>query len=206
MNDPSDARRAHAFPRRVPGPALPWVLAAASVALGAGGEPARLAARYERAGLAAGELWRLATAHCVHLGWAHTLMNLAALGVIAMLFGGVMRGRDWVLGTLLAAAAIDAGLYWLEPEVAWYVGLSGVLHGLVAVGAARLVAVQPALGAAVLAGLAVKLGLEALGGPSAWSAALVEGPVIAAAHVYGTAGASAYAAVIGIRRVRRGPL
>lgn len=185
---------------------MPWVLAAACLVLGAGGERARLAARFERTGLEAGELWRLVTAHCVHLGWTHTFMNVAALGMIAALFGDDMRARDWLAGMLLAAAAIDAGLYWLEPGVAWYVGLSGVLHGLVAVGGVRLTVVQPVLGAAVLAGLGAKLAYEALGGPSPWSEALIEGPVVAAAHLYGTAGAGMYAAVIGVRRMRRGPL
>lgn len=194
------------FPGRLAGTAVPWALGAACLALGAGGERARLAARFERAGLEAGELWRLVTAHCVHLGWMHTFMNVAALGIVAALFGDVMRGRDWIVGTLLAAAAIDAGLYWLEPGVAWYVGLSGVLHGLVAVGGVRLTAVQPVLGAVVLAGLGAKLAYEALGGPSPWSEALIEGPVVAAAHLYGTAGAGVYAAAIGVRRMRHRPL
>jgi hypothetical protein len=41
----------------------------------------------------------------------------------------------WSIIVLLSMAAVDAGLWLLEPQVAWYVGASGVLHGIWAAGA-----------------------------------------------------------------------
>lgn len=203
MTEPSDSGTARGPRGPRPGARVPWALAVLSLVLAAGGEAVRAFARFDRAGIETGQLWRLVTGHWVHLGWGHTLLNVAALGAVAVLFTDVMSRRDWLLGTLLAMAAIDAGLYWLEPGVAWYVGMSGVLHGLVLVGATRLAAVQPGLGGAVLAGLAAKLVWEAVGGPSPWTEAVAGGPVIVGAHLYGAAGAGAYLAAAHVRRVSR---
>ncbi len=203
MNEVPDANTPGGHRRLGPGPGAPWAFAALCLVLAAGGEAVRAFARFDRAGIEAGQLWRLVTGHWVHLGWGHTLLNVAALGAVAVLFTDVMSRRDWLLGTLLAMAAIDAGLYWLEPGVAWYVGMSGVLHGLVLVGASRLAAVQPGLGGAVLAGLAAKLVWEAVGGPSPWTEAMAGGPVIVGAHLYGAAGAGAYLAAEHVRRISR---
>ncbi len=201
MNDPSDVTGRREFRRAAPGGLVPWALAAACVLLAAGGEPVREMLRFDRAAVGAGEVWRLATAHCVHLGWAHALLNAAALAAVALLFADVLSRRDWLAGSLISAAAIDAGLYWLEPGLDWYVGLSGVLHGLVLIGSLRLLAVQPALGLAVAAGVAVKLGWEALGGPSPWAEVTVEGPVVVEAHRYGVAGAGLYLVAERVRRI-----
>lgn len=201
MNEPSEAARAGRLRGpSLPGGAVPWGVASLCLLLAAGGTPVREAARLERAGIEAGQVWRLVTGHFVHLGWSHTLLNVAALAAVTALFADVMSRRDWLLGALLAIAAIDAGLYWLASGVEWYVGLSGALHGLVLIGAVRLTAVQPGLAGLVLAGLAVKLCWEAFAGPSPWSEAAADGPVVVAAHLYGAAGAAVYAAVVLARR------
>ena len=61
-----------------------WLLAGAvtlvCVALEAAGLRDLLA--YDRAGLGAGQVWRLLTAHFVHLGWTHMLLNLAGPVVV----------------------------------------------------------------------------------------------------------------------------
>lgn len=201
MNDSSDGRRPRRFPAHLPGGALPWALGAVCLLLAAGGERMRAFARFDRAALEAGEVWRLVTGHGVHLGWSHTLLNVGALAAVTALFADVMSRRDWAATLVLSIAAIDAGLYWLEPALDWYVGLSGVLHGLVLTGAFRLLSRQRKLALGVLAGLVAKLALEALFGASPWAAVSVEGPVVVAAHLYGTAGAAVYIAAIGVRRI-----
>ena len=72
--------------------------------------------------------------------------------------------------------------------MAWYVGLSGVLHGLVAAGALALLLRREALGAVLALGLCAKLGYEQLAGPVPFTAESVGGPVVVAAHLYGAAG------------------
>ena len=177
------------------------LLGAVALAAELGGESVRLLARYDRAGLEGGELWRLATAHVVHLGWGHLWPNLLALGLIGGLFNDVLKARDWLIIGAGSAAAIDAGLYFLDPTVGWYVGLSGVLHGFVAGGTVALLLARQSFGALLGAGLAAKLAFEQLVGPIPFTAAATGGPVIVAAHLYGSLGGlAAYAGAHFVRR------
>jgi rhomboid family GlyGly-CTERM serine protease len=164
------------------------VLAAICTALGLAGEAGRQLGRYERAALEASEYWRLVSAHLVHLGWGHLWPNVLALLILGVLFEDVLRARHWVAVGLVSAAAIDAGLYLLDPGVAWYVGLSGVLHGFMAAGAVMLMLRGDTLGALLAMGLCVKLVYEQIFGPLPFTAKSTGGPVITAAHLYGAAG------------------
>lgn len=179
-------------------------LAAVVVALELGGDPARELLRYEREALADGELWRLLTAHLVHLGWAHAAWNAAGLLLTWWLVGGLLSEADWLGVALAAALAIDIGLYFLAPDVGWYVGLSGVLHGWLAAGALAMLRAHPALGGLLAAGLAAKLLWEQAMGPLQLSESGAGGPVIAGAHLYGAAGGAAYRLLrIAVPRRRR---
>ncbi|HEX7080311.1 MAG TPA: rhombosortase [Gammaproteobacteria bacterium] len=169
------------------------VLAAAVLALGFGGDAAREALRYEREALQAGEVWRLLTGHLVHLGWGHVVMNLAALFLIASLIDDAFATADWIGAFAASALAIDGGLYFFAPEIDWYVGLSGVLHGLVAAGAVALLRSFPLLAWLLGAGLAVKLAYEQRFGPIPLSVETSGGAVIVAAHLYGAIGGFAFA-------------
>ena len=114
------------------------VILLACVVLAAGGDELRELGRYQRDAIENGQYWRLVSGHLVHLGLGHLWPNLAALVIVAALFDGELRNADWWRVSLASAAAIDVGLYAFEPDVAWYVGLSGVLHGIVAAGALAL--------------------------------------------------------------------
>ena len=175
------------------------------LALAFGGDEWRELGRYDRDALAVGEYWRLITGHWVHLGWGHVWPNLAALIVIGLLFERVFRNADWVLTTIVAASTIDAGLFFFEPNVRWYVGLSGVLHGFVAAGALELLLRRHLLGAILGAAVAGKIVFEQTVGPVPLTAGAVGGPVIVAAHLYGAAGglvATAATRFVGWRRSR----
>jgi rhomboid family GlyGly-CTERM serine protease len=179
------------------------LIALCSVALEFGGDAARLWARYERIGLEDGEWWRLATAHLVHLGWGHLWPNLLALLLIGSLFEQLFTPLEWLATAAGAALAIDTGLYTLDPGVDWYVGLSGVLHGLVAAGAVKMLGRQRGLGAALAIGLAAKLLWEQTWGPIPFTQASVGGPVVVAAHLYGAAAGVVAALVSETFRRRR---
>ncbi|HZF31184.1 MAG TPA: rhombosortase [Gammaproteobacteria bacterium] len=180
------------------------LIAACCVALALGGEPAREWARYDRIGLENGELWRLLTGHLVHLGFGHLWPNLLALVVIGSLFEDVLEPVEWLAAAVGCALAIDLGLYALDSDVDWYVGLSGVLHGFVACGALLLLLRRrQRIGAALAIGLGAKLAWEHWAGPVPFTAASVGGPVIVAAHLYGAAaGVVAALAFLGRRRAR----
>ncbi|MFC4307543.1 rhombosortase [Steroidobacter flavus] len=100
------------------------------------GENGRLLLRYEREAVLQGEYWRLITGHLVHGSTQHLILNSAGLALIAALFRhDNYSWRAWLLVALFSMAAIDLGLVFLEPQLTWYVGLSGVLHGALAAGA-----------------------------------------------------------------------
>jgi len=169
-----------------------WVivaLLAVCLLLAAGGDSVRELGRWERDAIDTGEYWRLVSGHLVHLGLGHLWPNLAALLIIGLLFEGVFRNWDWVRIGAASVAAIDLGLYVLDPDVQWYVGLSGVLHGYVAAGALALIMRGEKLGVVLAVGVGAKLVFEQVVGPVPFTAASVGGPVVVAAHLYGVVGA-----------------
>jgi rhomboid family GlyGly-CTERM serine protease len=189
--------------RRLRGGWAIFVILGACAVLAAGGDELREVGRYERHAVESGEYWRLLTAHLVHLGWGHLWPNLAALAVVGALFADVFRNADWWRASIASAAAIDAGLYLLDPAVLWYVGLSGVLHGLVAAGAFALLLRREVVGLVLAMGLGAKLLFEQLVGPVPFTAESVGGPVVVAAHLYGAAGGLAAEVAAHIVRRRR---
>lgn len=99
-----------------------------------GGDAARLALRYERIAVAGGEWWRLLSAHFVHLDAEHALLNGLGLVLMWALFARDYSPMRWLLIVLASALAIGIGLWFFSPEVEWYVGASGVLHGVMTAG------------------------------------------------------------------------
>ena len=149
------------------------------------GDVARL--RYERQAVAAGEWWRLLSGHVIHYDAAHLAMNLAGLALLWLLYVGDARARHWCVVVLVAALSIGLGLYYLETDVVWYLGLSGVLHGVWAAGGVAAFRRWPLEAAVTLALLAGKLAVELLHGPlsSEFGASL---PVLTVAHRFGALG------------------
>jgi rhomboid family GlyGly-CTERM serine protease len=145
----------------------------------AGGEPWRLALRYERVAVAAGQLWRLVTAHFVHLDTRHALLNVLGLVLLWALFARSWRPQQWLVATGASMLAIALGFWFLEPGLQWYVGASGVLHGLFALGCIAMLRDGDRAGF-----VAAKLAWEHWHGPLP----LEDGPVVTAAHLYGTLG------------------
>lgn len=164
------------------------LLAVVVLGLALAGEQARLALRFERGAIADGELWRLVSAHLVHLGWRHALLDLAAALMIGALFGNLFRPARWLWIGTASAFAIAAGLWWLSPGVDWYVGLSGVLHGALAAVAISLAREGDTAGYLLLVALVGKLAYEQWVGPLWMTAEAAGGPVIVAAHLYGALG------------------
>src|SRR5437773_10872255 len=124
------------------------------------GEPGRLLLRYDRAALAAGQWWRLVTAHVVHLDVRHALLNDLGLALVWALFARDYSLRQWTAVVLGAVVAIDAGLWLCDSTLEWYVGSSGALHGVMAAGALAHVRRGQRDGWVLAGLLAVKLAYE----------------------------------------------
>jgi len=163
-----------------------------------GGENWRLALRYERAAvLEHGEWWRLVTAHVVHGTWRHLLLNGAGLVLVAVLFARDYSVRAWLLILALSVAAIDLGFVLWEPQLQWYVGLSGVLHGVMAAGAVAWWRHETkALALVLTLALVAKLAWEQWHGALPLSGDM---PVVVDAHLYGAFGGALAGVILWIR-------
>jgi rhomboid family GlyGly-CTERM serine protease len=162
------------------------------------GQSARLLLRYERTALAQGQWWRLLTAHLVHLDLRHALLNCVGLLLMWALFARDYSPRQWVLVLLGAALAIDAGLWLGDSTVLWYVGSSGVLHGVMAAGALAHIRRGERDGWILASILVLKLVYEQRVGALPFSGS---DPVVVDAHLYGVLGGSVAAAFLRPRRL-----
>ena len=153
--------------------------------LSATGDWGRQALRYERSALYAHQWWRLLSAHLVHLSWEHALLNTAGLVLLWVLFARDFSPGRWLWIVTLSIAAIDAGLWFLRPAVEWYLGASGVLHGVLAAGACAMYRRAEGTGAVLLLLLVIKLIYEQRSGASLFLGGV---PLVPDAHLFGALG------------------
>ena len=83
---------------------------------------------FERAAFEAGEWWRLWTGNLVHFGWPHFLADTAFFLIIGWFIEG---GARWLarVGLLLMPVAVTGTVYFFDPEMTRYAGLSGINVG-----------------------------------------------------------------------------
>lgn len=175
-------------------------------ALQAGGNMLHHVLRYERAQLMAGqELWRIVTAHGVHLGWFHVLLNACGLLLCCVLAPDRFRPRRLVFDVLFLATAISLLLAVFSPQVSDYVGFSGVLYGLLVLGLIpSAVRGNFASGGALLITVGW-MAWQCLVGPSRTEEQQIGGHIIVDAHLYGVTAAVALLLCEAVsRRCRQG--
>jgi len=157
--------------------------------------------RYDRTAVLSGEAWRLITGHLVHYDFVHLAWNVAGLALVAWLFAAEFNARQWLLILAASTAAIDAGFLLLMPNLGWYVGFSGVLHGAMTAGlCAWLVRTRDLLTWLIALAFAAKLAWEHVAGPLPFTAATLALPVVYQAHTYGALGGLVMAVVLEWRR------
>jgi rhomboid family GlyGly-CTERM serine protease len=160
----------------------------------AGGDALRAAWRYERDAVAGGEWWRFATAHVVHLDPEHAVLNALGLVLMWSLFAPDFRPRAWLFIVLASVIAIDLGFWYRDRTLEWYVGSSGLLHGIMAAGTLAHIARRDLDGWLLGGFIVVKLAYEQ--GTGALPFASAGMPVIVNAHLYGSMGGVIAAAVL----------
>ena len=141
--------------------------------------------RFDRSAILHGQLWRLLTAHLTHLGWSHLTMNVAGLWLIWLLFGKALSTPYWLVVLLGSALGVGLGLLAFNSDILWYVGLSGVLHGLFVSGC--LMDIRNGHRDALLLFILIvaKLAWEQVSGPLPGSESTAGGHVVVDAHLYG---------------------
>jgi len=168
---------------------FPVVLIAVLLLFHGLGANALPALRHERGAVLPGEAWRLATGHLVHADAVHLGWNLLGVLIVAFLFARDYTGRQWLVILAVSTLATDLGFLLLEPQLEWYVGFSGVLHGLMAAGlVAWLRTSRDAITWIVTTLFAAKLAWEHFSGPLPFTAGSLAMPVVHEAHSYGAIG------------------
>ncbi len=145
----------------------------------------QLALQYQRSALEQGQLWRTISGHLLHANHWHLLLNLAGLLLVLLLHGRYFSVRQLLLQWLVYALAISALLYLFSTNIHSYVGLSGVLHAMLTLGAIKDVQQRDHSGNLLLAGLIAKVAYEQWQGPDAELARLIGADVAIDAHLYG---------------------
>ena len=173
------------FVNLIPHSGVPLTIILVSFAFALGGASSNLWFRYDRDAIMDGEIWRIITGHFVHLGWKHFIMNIAGLILIWLLFGRLMTTWKWVVCIIVNALFISIGFILFNKDLNWYVGLSGVLHGMFVCGAIASIVTGYRAESVLLLLLVGKLIWEQLQGALPGSASFAGGDVVVDAHLYG---------------------
>ncbi len=141
--------------------------------------------RFDRQALQTGKWWLLLTGNFVHLNWNHLLLNMTGLLLVVLLVWVNFQASEWVLIVLVSSLGVGIGLYLRDPEVSWYVGFSGTLHGLIIAGALADLRRFPVNAAILLLVVIAKLVWEQVYGAVPGSESAAGGRVIVNSHLYG---------------------
>ncbi len=150
-----------------------------------GGDWSRTHLAYDRGAIAAGQIWRLITAHFVHLDAEHTMLNGFGLVLMWALFAREYTFGRWMAIYLAAGLGIDVGLWFLTPDVSNYVGASGAQHGVMTAGTLAFLRRGDFIRWPLAAIIVAKLSYEQFAGAMPFSDS---GTTVVDAHLYGAAG------------------
>tara|TARA_R110001592_G_scaffold232793_7_gene490253 strand:+ start:2890 stop:3477 length:588 start_codon:yes stop_codon:yes gene_type:complete len=140
---------------------------------------------YYHSAIENGQWWRLLTAHICHTNGYHLLLNGIGLLVVVSLFLNTFINNALLLISLFSGLFISLCLFWFEPSVQQYVGLSGVLHALFAFGVCDELKKQDKWGIIIGLGFVIKIAFEQFNGPSPITESLIGATVLINAHLYG---------------------
>ena len=196
VSKPGSPGRFAEFLRRARHWLVPFVITTLAVVIAAFGAAATELLKYDRLAIIDGEYWRLLSGHFAHLGPEHLLLNLAGLVLVWLLVGRQYTTSQWLIVTAFSLVVISLGFWFLDPNLIWYVGLSGLLHGLLIAGAIHGIKTQPVESIIIVVAVAAKLIYEQFIGPLPGSEATAGGAVITNAHLYGAFGGATVAAFL----------
>lgn len=85
--------------------------------------------QWQRTAIAEGQWWRLLTGQFAHATWAHGVSNFAAVAIAALIAPRWLNGWPGMLLLFPLAAGVGLGIWWFNPDIAFYHGFSGIGHG-----------------------------------------------------------------------------
>ena len=161
------------------------------------GEPARRVLSFDREAIGAGQWWRLLSAHFVHVDLEHAVLNSLGLVLMWALFARDYSPWRWAAIYCGSAIAVSIGLWYANPELQWYVGASGALHGVMAAGTIAHLRRRDLDGWILAIFIVGKLAYEQLAGALPFAGTT---NTIVDAHLYGALGGVVLALLMNSRR------
>jgi rhomboid family GlyGly-CTERM serine protease len=161
--------------------------------------------RYNNDWLQSGQIWRIASAHWVHVGWAHLALNMLGLALCVSLANPRWSVKRWLLQSLVLGIGISLLFTLQNPELNWYVGFSGILFGLYLLAAQDLYARDRLVALLMGGAIVAKVVVEQYTPYDITSAVLIGAPVIVDAHLYGLLTAIAFALIWATYTMNYGP-
>lgn len=130
--------------------------------------------------------WRLLTGNLLHTNANHLLLNLTAVALLWALHGQYFTLANYTLMFFVLCISTTLLIYCFAKQLQWYVGLSGVLHGVFLIGAYFDIKQGMKTGWLLLLGVLLKVGHEQIFGASQDIADLINATVAIDAHLFGT--------------------
>jgi rhomboid family GlyGly-CTERM serine protease len=150
-----------------------------------------------------GQWWRILGGNFVHSNYPHLFMNLAGLWILSLLFIDTLSLKTFILSTIILSFIVGLGLYYFNPELQRYYGISGVLHGLFLIGATTALLQKDFLTGLSTATLIItKTIWDLINGGNDSSAELIGVAVATDAHLYGVVGAIAISGILTLRHFK----
>ena len=141
--------------------------------------------RYQRDWFESREWWRLLTAHWVHVNWVHCLLNAAGLVLCLWIASPQWSISRWFVFQLLLSLGISLLFSFLNSELEWYVGYSGVLYGIFMLAAFDLYHRDKVVSVMLILSIVIKITIEQSSELDFTTSDIIGSPVIVDAHLYG---------------------
>jgi len=158
---------------------------------------------YRRDLISQGELWRLFSGHILHTNGFHLLLNLAAMILLWALHGRFYTRLNYTTLFLLCSLSTSLGIYYFNPSLIQYVGLSGVLHGIFVFGAIMDITNKDKTGYLLFIGVWLKIAHEQIYGASTDVSDLIEASVAVDAHLWGAVGGLIFSTVYVVLQMKK---
>ena len=182
----------HVAPKRK----LPFLAFLSLIIIALLGQKFALSLQYDRASVLNGEYWRIITCHFTHVGLNHLLLNMVGTILVFSLFFRLYSPLCWLIGASCCIVSIGLSFLLFSPNLEWYMGLSGLLHGLLMMGIIGEIRKGNMIYCIGLLAIVGKIAMEQIVGPSNYTNLFINAFVITSAHLSGAIAGGIIACVI----------
>ena len=140
---------------------------------------------FQRDSIVAGEIWRLITGNLIHTNANHLFLNLAGVILLWAIHGYYYSVSNYFFMFLFYSIIVTTFIYFFNPEMLWYAGLSGVLHGFLVWGAFQDIRQKVSFGWLLMIAVWLKVIYEQIFGQDPDLANFIDANVAVDSHLYG---------------------